>query len=371
MQRDLFLPDEVRFSAEDVTRIHNAEFEAKRNSAVNFEIAKIYLHYSDPAFSTRTWQHVMDSMEKLKSGETRKRWHRAMMQNPFDRIRDKILIRTKAQDFVDVLAAGTVCTNIFLRRLHNFALDMEWIAKAVIPRRLWPKIETGETRSITIDEHKKILSAERNPDWRDYYELLWYLGASQTDTARLTAEDVDWSDRTIAFARLKTESPVLFYFGKEVGRILERRPREGFLFPHIANWTECSRAKAFTRRKRLAGVAGVTLASYRYAWAERARSSGYPERFAQEALGHKSAAVHRQYAKKARVKIPSLEDYESSRLSRSDRCYGVAAGRRSKSFVLSGRGSRGFSPRSSRRAWSGRTCPHRAASASPGSGSAR
>jgi hypothetical protein len=36
----------------------------------------------------------------------------------------------------------------------------------------------------------------------------------------------------------------------------------------------------------------------------------YPERFAQEALGHNSKAVHRAYAKRALLKIPSLEDYE-------------------------------------------------------------
>ncbi len=39
----------------------------------------------------------------------------------------------------------------------------------------------------------------------------------------------------------------------------------------------------------------VTLHSYRYAWAERAKTAGYPERFAQEALGHNSKAVHRAY----------------------------------------------------------------------------
>jgi integrase len=49
--------------------------------------------------------------------------------------------------------------------------------------------------------------------------------------------------------------------------------------------------------------------SYRYAWAERARQAGFPERFAHEALGH-SAAVHRAYAKGAKVSIPSLEEYE-------------------------------------------------------------
>jgi integrase len=54
----------------------------------------------------------------------------------------------------------------------------------------------------------------------------------------------------------------------------------------------------------------VTLHSYRYAWAERSKTVGYPERFAQEALGHNSKAGHRACAKRALMKIPSLEDYE-------------------------------------------------------------
>ena len=58
------------------------------------------------------------------------------------------------------------------------------------------------------------------------------------------------------------------------------------------------------------GVSGVSLHSYRYSWAERAKTVGYPERFAQEALGHSSKAVHRAYARGALVKIPSLEEYE-------------------------------------------------------------
>jgi hypothetical protein len=36
----------------------------------------------------------------------------------------------------------------------------------------------------------------------------------------------------------------------------------------------------------------------------------YPERYAQEALGHTSAAVHRAYAKGAKVNIPSLDEYK-------------------------------------------------------------
>ena len=59
------------------------------------------------------------------------------------------------------------------------------------------------------------------------------------------------------------------------------------------------------------GIQGVSLHSYRYAWAQRARTVGYPERFAQEALGHNSRAVHYAYARGARVVVPSLEDYET------------------------------------------------------------
>ena len=54
----------------------------------------------------------------------------------------------------------------------------------------------------------------------------------------------------------------------------------------------------------------MTLHSYRYAWAKRAKVAGYPERFAQEALGHNSKAVHRAYARKAQVLLLPLEEYE-------------------------------------------------------------
>ena len=42
---------------------------------------------------------------------------------------------------------------------------------------------------------------------------------------------------------------------------------------------------------------------------------GCPERFAEEALGQASKAVHRAYAKKALMKLPSLEDHEKRQQS--------------------------------------------------------
>jgi integrase len=70
------------------------------------------------------------------------------------------------------------------------------------------------------------------------------------------------------------------------------------------------RATEFKQRCLGLGIRKVTLHSYRYAWAERAKEAGYPERFAQEALGHNSKAVHRSYAKKAKVLLPSLEEWQ-------------------------------------------------------------
>ena len=77
------------------------------------------------------------------------------------------------------------------------------------------------------------------------------------------------------------------------------------------------RATEFRSRCRQLGISGVTLHSYRYAWAERAKTVGYPERFAQEALGHNSKAVHRAYAKRALMKILSLEENENQANSKT------------------------------------------------------
>jgi integrase len=98
--------------------------------------------------------------------------------------------------------------------------------------------------------------------------------------------------------------------GPAAEAVLRERPTFGPLFPHFGKQESAARATRFADRCKKLGIVGVSLHSYRYAWAERARAAGYPERYAQEALGHTSAAVHRAYAKGARVNLPSLEDYE-------------------------------------------------------------
>ena len=295
---------------ETARRICHAKNEALRQPAINLQIARAYLVAGDPNYVNRSWQSVMDAVAQVKKGNTLLRWKSAMKETPFDSIRGLKLIETQPEHFLDALSGGRVSTNVFLRRLHNFALDMDWLPKAIIPRRQWPKIEFKNKRGITLEEHQKILKGESNPEWRTYYNLLWHIGGSQSDVARLRAEDIDWEMRVIGFNRTKTGSVVQLSFGEELATILSDLPGEGFLLPRFAVMRESDRAKAFIRRCQLSGVSGVSLHSYRYSWAERAKKAGYPERFAQENLGHGSKAVTRAYAKNAKVKLPSLEEYE-------------------------------------------------------------
>lgn len=295
---------------EEAQRFLNALNEACKQPAVNLQIAQVYLQHSDPEYGRRTWQHVMDEAGKNKQGPTKIRWDRAMCSKTFDPIRQLKLIQTQAEHLFDVLHKGTVSTNVFLRRLHNFALDMDWIAKSIIPRRQWPAVHFMEKRGITFDEHQAIISRELNPERKKFYELCWHLGGSQGDIASLMAEDVDWENRTISFTRKKTRVPVVLYLGEDALNTLKDLPSEGPLFPYLATVRAGDRATEFKQRCRGLGIEGVSLHSYRYAWAERAKTAGYPERFAMENLGHNSKAVHRAYAKKAKMRLPSLEDYE-------------------------------------------------------------
>ena len=102
----------------------------------------------------------------------------------------------------------------------------------------------------------------------------------------------------------------MIHFGDDIEAALRHLPSVGPLFPYLTTVRCGDRATEFKQRCTGLGIQDVSLHCYRYAWAERAKQCGYPERFAQEALGHNSKAVHRAYARKAKVRLPSLECYE-------------------------------------------------------------
>jgi integrase len=136
-----------------------------------------------------------------------------------------------------------------------------------------------------LEEHQRILAAEVNPERKMFYQLCWHLGGSQGDIASLKGEDVDWQHGTVSFTRKKTGVPVIVHLGSEALNIFKDLPAEGVLFPYLSRARVSDRATEFKSRCRQLGINGVSLHSYRYAWAQRAKTIGYPERFAQEAFG--------------------------------------------------------------------------------------
>ena len=127
-----------------------------------------------------------------------KRWLTALKDPSLRALWPLIVVETRPEAFFAALSEGTVSTNIYLRRLHNYALDMTWVLQPIIPRRQWPKVHFKDKRAITLEEHQRIVDREKNPERKAFYELAWHLGASQSDVANLHAEDINWSSHTTA-----------------------------------------------------------------------------------------------------------------------------------------------------------------------------
>lgn len=299
----------------EAVRLLEIKRQTSENPGFNQFIFRTCLATQDGLLVKRTWQAAMDQMLIQGRDSTKERCQRALDNLRFARLRSKKIIETTADDFLKVLDSCPSSINHYLRRLHNLALGLGWLPFPILAPKLWPRIRVKEKRAITITEHEQILAAEKNAERQLYYRFLWEVGASQSDAAELTAANIDWTTSTLSFQRKKTGSWSHLVIGRTLEQIVKQLPTKGPLFPNISRISANDRAAEFYRRCKLLKITGVSLHSYRYAWAERAKNAGYPERFAQQALGHDSKAVHRAYARRAEPTVPPLEDYEECRQS--------------------------------------------------------
>jgi integrase len=322
-KRESLLTDDT----DEAKRILRAKNDAVQQPAINISIAKAYLVGIDPKLTERTWAFVIREFCAVKKESSRLRRERAVKSQAFNFIRDKRLVQTRAEDFYSVLKSGGVFVHQTLRCLHNLALGMGWILAPVIPPKLWPKTEKKHRRAITLQEHQRIIQAENNIERKNYYELLWEIGSAQTDGSNLTVANIDWNHRLLSYQRQKTGELCMLEIGARLELLLKQLPSEGPLFPKISKLKDKDRAAEFRRRCRILKIEGVSLHSYRYAWASRAKQFGMPERFAQSALGHASLAVHREYAREGVAICPSLENYEGNlvRLPLSEKKFATAS----------------------------------------------
>lgn len=299
----------------EAERLRTTKNDTASQPFINLAIGKAYHAAHDPSLVKRTWGTVTEAFVQRGKEHTRTRRERAMRSKPLCILRDRKLVETTADDLRGVLSEGKTSTNHFLRCLHNLALGMGWLSGAIIPPKLWPGVSSKPKRGIRCEEHEKIIAAERNEERRNYYQMLWEIGAAQTDTALLSSDNINWPERKLQYQRVKTGEWACIQIGARLESLLRKLPSSGSLFPHISQTNESARAAEFCRRCRTVGVKAVSLHSYRYAWAEGAKAAGYPERHAQNALGHNSRAVHAAYAKGIVAVCPFLEAYELSHLS--------------------------------------------------------
>jgi len=141
----------------------SAKNESARESTFNLQKARIYLNASDPAVRSRTWADALKATIETKEegSENRYRWETAAKDKALDGLRPKILLETTPQDLLAAMKAGTVSTNVFLRRVHNFCIGMNWLPWPILPKQLWPKVKHKSKRAITKDEHELPLESTK------------------------------------------------------------------------------------------------------------------------------------------------------------------------------------------------------------------
>jgi integrase len=288
---------------------------------LNRALAKVYASAASPHLMTRTWGEVMDAYAKKSQPSSRPRVERAFRSAPFKILKGIKVNETDAAMFLAVLEhkkAGNAA-NHYLRRLQNYAYAMRWLFEPIIPGPEWPKITKKTTYAISAEEHARIIASEQNVEHRLYYQMLWETGGSQSDIANLSWQRINEETNTIEFYRDKLNEREedgeicglsVLAIGPNIRAILNACPKEGYLFPSLRRWTAGHRTSEFARRCRIAGVKNRQMKGYRYAWAERACAAGMPERDAMNHLGHKSKAIHRAYAAKAKAVTLPLEHYE-------------------------------------------------------------
>jgi len=172
---------------DEARQIIEAKNNSQRQPVLNLQIAKAYLAGSDNGMTTRTWQNALEALLNTKQGANQHRWKTAAKDKALALLLAQVIIETKGEAILNALQLGTVSTNVYLRRLHNFCVDMNWLPWPLVPKRQWPAVEFKEKRSITQAEHLAIVAREQNPERKAFYKLAWHLGASQTDLAELNA----------------------------------------------------------------------------------------------------------------------------------------------------------------------------------------
>lgn len=256
-----------------------------------------------------TWDNIICTFASTGCNSTKDRKLREFSNKRWQKLRFTPLDQTSGSDFLQLLYNGGTATSVYLKAVQAIAIETGLITHPVLPKKIWPKHTPKPRRAITEEEHRRLCSNTRRYYWRVFYEILWETGAAQSDAAHLRIENTDLIKGIITYQRLKTGIRAAQAISPKLIKMLKglsARRKKGFFTHFLQKMDSKDRATLFRRKCKSLKISGITLHSYRYAWAERAFELGLPERMAMVALGHNSAAVHRAYAKNAKIVCPSL-----------------------------------------------------------------
>src|SRR6266699_6838437 len=216
----------------EAERLLNAMNESHREPTINLNLARAYLAAHDPKMAQRTWQAVMDEMATHGIPTTQERCARGFRSKAYDPVRNTPLVQTTGADLLAIIHTNGNCVAHYLRRLHNLAVDLGWVAWPILAKRAWPKIRSQSKRAITAEEHGAVIASEKNPERRAYYELLYETGAAQTDAANLTVENIDWTSGILVYHRKKLgpqSDPCRLTIGRKLKVLLQSLHSSGDL----------------------------------------------------------------------------------------------------------------------------------------------
>ena len=233
---------------------------------------------------------------------------RAAKEKALDRIRTTSSL-TPAPNISGRRQGGNRLDQCAPAQTAQLRLDLNWLPVPVLPKKQWPAISFRTKRGITLTNTSALWPPKQSGALRVLCPG-WHLGGAVRPRRVDGGEHRLDKPARIRFFRKKTHQRGRAALQRRRGGTLRGLPQHGLLFPNFSQIRETHRATEFKRACHRLGICGVTLHSYRYAWAERAKMCGYPERFAQTALGHNSRAVHEAYAGAAVPVCPPLDDYE-------------------------------------------------------------
>jgi len=106
-------------------------------------------------------------------------------------------------------------------------------------RKAGPPVRSKRMKAIMLQQHDALVETENDPEFRDYIEMLWETGGSQTDIARLHRRNVDLPNGLRTYSRQKLEhnsqGAAAIAIGGRLREILSRRPSGGG-GPYSPNW---------------------------------------------------------------------------------------------------------------------------------------